>query len=102
MAGHVSDTHTHTLAQALESPLHRPRPCPGCGHESRALRTADGRVDVETGRCLACRVPDDVLARRAPTPRPPCAGCGQPLLLARPGRTHCARCVRPDYGGATR
>jgi hypothetical protein len=26
---------------------------------------------------------------------PPCAGCGQPLLLGRPERTHCARC-RPD------
>lgn len=30
-----------------------------------------------------------------PAPRQLCAGCGQPILLRRPGRGRCARC-RPD------
>lgn len=34
-------------SSTVEPPLHRPRPCPSCGRESRAI------VD---GRCLACRL----------------------------------------------
>lgn len=65
----------------IEPPLHRPHPCPGCGEPSTAI------VD---DRCLTCRTDPADIPRCAPTAS--CEGCRQPLLLNRPGRTHCARC----------
>lgn len=51
-----------TPAQRAEPPLHRPRPCPACGRESRAI------LD---GRCLACRLPSesDAAIRTGSQPR---------------------------------
>jgi ribosomal protein S27AE len=63
-----------------EPPLHRPRPCSRCGIPSTAI------VD---GACLGCRTDAPPQETR---PRIACTGCGQALLLTRPGRVVCARC----------
>jgi hypothetical protein len=63
-----------------EPAMHRPRPCGQCARLSTALHEE---------RCLACRT-----GTTAPVPaeQPECTRCGQPLLLAQPGRTVCERC----------
>jgi hypothetical protein len=63
--------------------------CTRCKHPARRLIG---------GWCETCSYPGGdgpagslPVIRRAPT-GPPCDGCGQELLLVRPGRTTCERC----------